>query len=286
MLFSARATFAFISCAALVTAAACGGSSTSPSRFSSAGAIIAGTVVTGESASTGGVSARTSGRWANTLPVPGLTVKLQGTNRSASVSETGTFELRGVPAGNARLHFSGGGVDSTVDVTGVTTDQFIELTLQLTGSTVVAVEEARSGKVRICHAEGTGVFHQIEISESAEPAHRAHGDGKIGEPVPGQPDAQFGDNCRVVGPSVDIQKLTNNQDADVAPGPRIPVGSPVVWKYVVTNNGSVNISNIVVVDDQGVVVDCAGQTQLWLMPPWLGTKIMAIGATCAMSCAS
>jgi hypothetical protein len=114
--------------------------------------------------------------------------------------------------------------------------------------------EARSGKVQICHAAGTGAYHLIEISEAAEAAHRAHGDGKIGEPVPGQPEAQFGNNCRVIGPSVDIQKSTNNQDADVAPGPRIPVGSPVTWTYVVTNNGSLSLSSITVVDDQGVTV--------------------------------
>jgi len=52
-------------------------------------------------------------------------------------------------------------------------------------------------KVEICHRTGNGQYHLIEISTSAEPAHRAHGDAKIGEPVPGSPGKVFSPSCSV-----------------------------------------------------------------------------------------
>ena len=45
-------------------------------------------------------------------------------------------------------------------------------------------------------------------------------------------------------------------DADEAPGPNINVGDPVTWTYVVTNQGNVDLTNVTVADDQGVVVTC------------------------------
>jgi hypothetical protein len=52
-------------------------------------------------------------------------------------------------------------------------------------------------KVDLCHRTGNGSYHQISVSVNAEPAHRAHGDGKIGEPVPGQAGRVFGPGCSV-----------------------------------------------------------------------------------------
>jgi hypothetical protein len=54
------------------------------------------------------------------------------------------------------------------------------------------------GKVELCHRTGNGEYHLIEVSVNAEPAHRAHGDGKIGEPVPGSPGMVFGAACTVI----------------------------------------------------------------------------------------
>ena len=47
-------------------------------------------------------------------------------------------------------------------------------------------DEEEGPKVQLCHRTGNGSYHLIEVSVNAEPAHRAHGDGKIGEAVPGQ----------------------------------------------------------------------------------------------------
>jgi uncharacterized repeat protein (TIGR01451 family) len=64
----------------------------------------------------------------------------------------------------------------------------------------------------------------------------------------------------VVPLAIDIEKSTNGEDADTAPGPSIPVGDPVAWTYVVTNNGDATLTDIVVTDDQGVTVTCPKDT--------------------------
>ncbi|MDH3730404.1 MAG: choice-of-anchor E domain-containing protein [Acidimicrobiia bacterium] len=60
--------------------------------------------------------------------------------------------------------------------------------------------------------------------------------------------------------AIDIEKATNGEDADAAPGPTVTVGSTVNWTYVVTNTGSVALTNVAVSDDQGVVVSCPQTT--------------------------
>jgi large repetitive protein len=50
---------------------------------------------------------------------------------------------------------------------------------------------------------------------------------------------------------IHIEKSTNGEDADSPTGPYIPVGGVVTWTYNVTNCGSVNLTNIVVTDDNG-----------------------------------
>ena len=59
---------------------------------------------------------------------------------------------------------------------------------------------------------------------------------------------------------VDIEKFTNGQDADTAPGPGVTVGSTVFWTYVVSNTGSRPLTDISVTDDQGVTVTCPATT--------------------------
>jgi uncharacterized repeat protein (TIGR01451 family) len=61
-------------------------------------------------------------------------------------------------------------------------------------------------------------------------------------------------------PGIDVEKHTNGDDADQAPGVLIPEGGQVEWTYVVTNSGGVSLSNIVVTDDQGVAVACPQTT--------------------------
>lgn len=57
-------------------------------------------------------------------------------------------------------------------------------------------------------------------------------------------------------PGIDLQKLTNGQDADFPPGPTVEPGAPVTWEFVVTNTGSMRLVNVKVVDDREGLVEC------------------------------
>jgi hypothetical protein len=57
-------------------------------------------------------------------------------------------------------------------------------------------------------------------------------------------------------PAVDIEKATNGEDADAAPGPSIAVGDPVTWEYVVTNTGNVPLFNLSVSDSDLGSISC------------------------------
>ena len=61
-------------------------------------------------------------------------------------------------------------------------------------------------------------------------------------------------------PGIDIEKLTEGEDADAAPGPTLAEGCDVSWTYEVTNTGNIELANLSVVDDQGVAVTCPSST--------------------------
>lgn len=57
---------------------------------------------------------------------------------------------------------------------------------------------APAEKVDVCHIEGNGSYHLINISENALPAHLGHGDALPGDPVPGEPGMVFDASCTAV----------------------------------------------------------------------------------------
>lgn len=219
------------------------------------GAVIAGIAVGG-----GGGSAAGLGTHASGSSVTGLTVTIAGTNRSTGVDQNGRFELTDVPPGDISLQFRNDTVNATAPLGGVSSEQHIEIRVEVSGTSALITEEVRTEKVTLCHVDELGDYHRIDVSVNAEPAHRAHGDGAPGETLPGNDELIFDSLCRLIGPSIRIEKSTNGEDSDTAPGEEIPAGTPLLWEYVVTNDGSLPLTGIAVVDDQGVVVSCPATT--------------------------
>lgn len=234
----------------ILVAAACGGSPTAPSATQGgSGATIAGTV------SLAGSSKAINAM--NGAPAAGVTVRVTGTNLAATVNASGYFQIGGVPGGRVELQFRDSSIDASAELSNVTSTQLVEIQVQVSGTTATIVSDARfDAKVSLCHrAEGHG-YHMITISPDAEPAHRAHGDAKVGEPVPGETTQTFDANCQPVGPSISLVTSTNGDDANEPTGPEINVGDPVAWQYLVANTGTVALSGIAVTDDRGVAVSC------------------------------
>ncbi len=51
-------------------------------------------------------------------------------------------------------------------------------------------------------------------------------------------------------PAIDIEKSTNDEDADNPTGPVVDMGDLITWEYVITNTGVDPLSNIVVTDNK------------------------------------
>ncbi len=58
-------------------------------------------------------------------------------------------------------------------------------------------------------------------------------------------------------PAIDLEKWTNGQDADRAPGPLLPIGAQVTWTYQVRNTGNDTLAISQLVDNQLGIIDCA-----------------------------
>jgi uncharacterized repeat protein (TIGR01451 family) len=103
-----------------------------------------------------------------------------------------------------------------------------------------------AGESMTCTASGTARIGQYSNTATV------YGAPVVGETVSDSDTSHyFG-----TSPAIDIEKATNGQDADAAPGPEIAVGDPVTWTYEVVNRGNVSLTGITVSDDQGAVVDC------------------------------
>ncbi len=109
-----------------------------------------------------------------------------------------------------------------------------------------------AGEVMTCTASG--------IAEEGQYANL----GTVTGDAPDESQVTDEDPSHYIGvlelPAIDIEKATNGEDADEPTGPEISEGDPVQWTYVVTNTGTVDLTNVSVVDDQGVAVTCPQDT--------------------------
>lgn len=73
----------------------------------------------------------------------------------------------------------------------------------------------------------------------------------------------------ICAPSIDVEKTTNGEQADVPPGPVIPAGDPVTWNYTVTNTGQLTVYNVTVTDDNNdfATISCPGGNGSFSLDP-------------------
>ncbi|MFV1961628.1 MAG: hypothetical protein ACC658_07315, partial [Acidimicrobiia bacterium] len=102
----------------------------------------------------------------------------------------------------------------------------------------------------------------VVIPGAVAPAYGAAGNEAVALCGADGQDADVQENDLACSPQLSIEKSTNGQDADTAPGPSIPAGDAVTWTYDVTNTGPVTVYDIVVTDDNNdsATISCTGQT--------------------------
>ncbi|PKO00370.1 MAG: hypothetical protein CVU42_04145 [Chloroflexi bacterium HGW-Chloroflexi-4] len=95
-------------------------------------------------------------------------------------------------------------------------------------------------KVAVCHLDDMGLYHLITISESAFPAHVAHGDASPGELVPGMAGKKFTADCSII----DVKTLV---DTVSVPSSGVTVYSSAVLQsgitYEMVANGTYKFVN-------------------------------------------
>ncbi|HMQ97300.1 MAG TPA: SdrD B-like domain-containing protein, partial [Candidatus Nanoperiomorbaceae bacterium] len=102
-------------------------------------------------------------------------------------------------------------------------------------------------------------FQGFELTNEAE---ITTDDGEDKDSTPDNDNPAEDDQDEVTVPvaqtaEVDIEKLTNGEDADTAPGVVVLVPNTpptITWSYVVTNTGTLDLTNVVVTDDQEGVI--------------------------------
>ena len=122
--------------------------------------------------------------------------------------------------------------------------------IEVTDDQGVTVECARDslgpGESMVCAATGTAESGQYENL------------GSVTAVDPFDTEVSDDDPSHYVGvaPGIDVEKSTNGQDADQAPGPIVPVDSTVTWDYLITNTGDSNLVDVVLEDNQLGTIDC------------------------------
>lgn len=161
----------------------------------------------------------------------------KATNGEDADTPTGPLILMGDPV-NWTYVVTNIGSDTLTNVT-VTDNQGVAVSCPLT--------VLEPGQSMTCTATGVATVGQYANIGSV-----------VGTPTSGGPPVTDEDPSHYFGytPAIVIEKATNGEDADTPTGPLVPIGDAVTWTYVVTNTGTVTLTNVTVTDNQGVSVSC------------------------------
>jgi len=141
----------------------------------------------------------------------------------------------------------------------------------LVSSTTGVLAEGKA-KVNVCHANEAGSFNLINVSESALPAHLAHGDAAPGDAVPGMIGYDFSSDCTpffngtVVNITTCVSGFSIPYYLDPGEGLRfnfdVPGGIQTLWLYSQSVNLEPFFENGVLNDGQNVFLEYFNVTQL------------------------
>ncbi len=101
-----------------------------------------------------------------------------------------------------------------------------------------------------CTAGGIALLDQYTNTATVE----GYGDGALVFDTDSS--HYIGEDPSADNPIIDIEKLTNGEDADDSPGPIVSEGTTVTWEYVVTNIGDMTLNEITVNDDIEGLISC------------------------------
>ena len=148
----------------------CSSSPTSPSSVNS------GVNLHGLALGQGAAGASSAGTYRAMSTGGSITVTVQGTSLSTTISGNGTFELDGLPAGAFTLVFTRNGVTlGTINITSVPTQAEINLVVQITGSVVMVkveingtdeTDNENNNSNKTCLINGGTVGSPIELEGS------------------------------------------------------------------------------------------------------------------------
>ena len=105
-----------------------------------------------------------------------------------------------------------------------------------------------AGESMVCTAS------MLAVAGTHDVLGTAYGRPPCGDPVEATDPAHY--RGRALTPSIDVMKMTNGVHAETAPGPSVAIGSVIQWTYLVTNTGTVQLTNVSVTDSREVAVTC------------------------------
>lgn len=105
-----------------------------------------------------------------------------------------------------------------------------------------------AGESMVCTASALAVAGTHDIFGSA------YGRPACGDPVEAHDPAYYRGRALTAG--IDVMKMTNGVHAETPPGPSVSLGSTIQWTYLVTNTGTLQLTDVSVTDSREVAVTC------------------------------